>query len=523
MTHRETEHHPPSSIGFTARLRSGIVVIGLAVVVAGYLLLPAVWQWRSAAEKADKSIVQIETFASGPSDPALVSELAAAESSPQSPPLILTYHDIAYNSSRYTVTPEAFAAQMQLLHDAGWSTISADQLSGWLEGHALPPRSVMISFDDGARGVWQYADPILARYGQRAIAYIITGNVGTHAPYYMTWPEVQQLQSSGRWDLGSHTHLGHDQIPVDAAGNEGPFLSSRLYRVDLQRYETVDEYRTRVSSDLSASKAEFAAHGLPEPAFFAYPFSSHEETPPEKDSTGSGLLNAAVTAQFQAAMLDTPGGVATTTSAELAVRHLDRMDITTDVTLDQWAARLRDASPLDPSTAQPFSRIGEWASSTGEPLTVVADRQVALNSAEAGYVVSRFARHRTTMWNNYTVSADLGGFGQPGDGTSTGLTALSGDDINQVEVSVSNGSYQIRRGAAGAVVVATGALPNAGSYRAEMAVRPDQVSVRIDGLEVGSLPVQGRGSIPAAGGIAISGVRQRPTSPVPLVGDLSVH
>jgi biofilm PGA synthesis lipoprotein PgaB len=523
MTHRETEHVSPLRSGFAARLRSGIFPLGLAVVVIGYLFLPAAWQWRSAAEKADKSIEQIETPAPGPSDPALVAQLAAAETSTQSPPLILTYHDIAYNSSRYTVTPEAFATQMQLLHDAGWTTVSAAQLSDWLEGHPLPPRSVMVSFDDGARGVWQYADPILARYGQRAIAYIITGNVGTHAPYYMTWPEVLELQSSGRWDLGSHTHLGHGQIPVDAEGNEGPFLSSRLYRADLDRYETVDEYRTRVSADLSESKAQFAAHGLPKPAFFAYPFSSHEETPPEKDSSGGGLLNAAVTAQFQAAMLDTPDGVATTTNAELAVRHLDRMDITADVTPAQWAARLRDASPLDPSTAAPFTRIGEWASGTGEPLTVVADGQVALASDSASYVVSRFARQRTTMWNSYTVSADLGGFGEPGGGASTGLTVLTGDQSNQVEVSVSNGSYQIRQGAAEGVVVAAGPLPKAQSYRAEIAARPDSVTVRIDGLDIGSFPVQGIGPIPAAGGISISGVRQRSTSPVPLVGNLTVH
>ena len=28
-------------------------------------------------------------------------------------------------------------------------------------------------------------------------------------------PEIVRLQSSGRWDLGSHAHLGHVQIPID--------------------------------------------------------------------------------------------------------------------------------------------------------------------------------------------------------------------------------------------------------------------------------------------------------------------
>ena len=77
----------------------------------------------------------------------------------------------------------------------------------------MPPHSVMITFDDGAKGVWQYADPVLARYDLHATAFIITGFVGTHAPYYMTWDEIAELHDSGRWDIEAHTHLGHVQVP----------------------------------------------------------------------------------------------------------------------------------------------------------------------------------------------------------------------------------------------------------------------------------------------------------------------
>ena len=50
------------------------------------------------------------------------------------------------------MTPEDFAAQMRLIHDAGWTTLTADQLDGWLRGEPMPPHAVLITFDDGAMG-----------------------------------------------------------------------------------------------------------------------------------------------------------------------------------------------------------------------------------------------------------------------------------------------------------------------------------------------------------------------------------
>ena len=54
-----------------------------------------------------------------------------------------------------------------------------------------------------------------------ATAFIITGFVGTHAPYYMTWDQITELQNSGRWDIEAHTHLGHVRCPADPTATRG--------------------------------------------------------------------------------------------------------------------------------------------------------------------------------------------------------------------------------------------------------------------------------------------------------------
>jgi biofilm PGA synthesis lipoprotein PgaB len=520
---RTPKHRRPAALrGRRRRLTRGLLSVtvgfGLIALVLGYLIVPGVWQWKEGEAKvtaAQANIVeQNDTTIAGPVDPSLVAALRSAPSSPQSAPLILTYHDIGYNPSPYTVTPEAFATQMQLLNDAGWTTTTGAQLSEWLAGKPLPPHSVMISFDDGARGVWQYADPILARNQQHAIAYIITGYVGTRAPYYMTWPEIIRLQASGRWDIGSHTHLGHVQVPIDANGNEGPYVTKAQYLVDQHRVETSDEYSARIRNDLVESIDQLVAHGLPRPTFFAYPFSANAREP----------SSAIVASLFQAAMLDDVD-VRATSSRDIMEGNLSRMDVLANLSLEEWAARLVDISPLDPGAAQPFTRRGSWTTNarTASPLPGRDDQPIILEPGPEDHTAMLFAPYQTTMWQNYTVAADVSGFSRPGDGTTAGLIALARDPRYQVEVTISVGAYQVLQAFDNQHIVASGTLPEQLSYRVEMTVRHDIVTVTIDGRPAFDLPIPALGPHVPAGGIAITGTRLYRDSPPPHFTSLEVR
>ena len=145
-------------------------------------------------------------------------------------------------------------------------------------------------------------------------------------------PEIVRLQSSGRWDLGSHAHLGHVQIPIDDKLT-GSLPHNPQYLPDQHRIETSDEYIARITHDLVDSTAQLVAHGLPEPEFFAYPLSAHSDDPE----------NRTVASMFQAAMLDDVN-LRATTSRDLAQRKLSRMDVVANLSLQEWGARLMTMS-----------------------------------------------------------------------------------------------------------------------------------------------------------------------------------
>src|SRR5438105_14429313 len=79
----------------------------------------------------------------------------------------------------------------------------------------VPAAKVSFTFDDGLTSTYANAAPTLAKYGFTGTDYVITGCVGmTTAPNtcrantdttYMTWAQVQALQNSYGWEIGSHT------------------------------------------------------------------------------------------------------------------------------------------------------------------------------------------------------------------------------------------------------------------------------------------------------------------------------
>lgn len=106
---------------------------------------------------------------------------------------------------RLDVTPAEFRAQMLWLVRHGFHATTQEHAYGALErGRHLPPRPVLITFDDGYRSVLTHAAPVLTRLHMPATAYVITGRVSGPDPSFLTWRDLRRLEQDGV-EIGSHT------------------------------------------------------------------------------------------------------------------------------------------------------------------------------------------------------------------------------------------------------------------------------------------------------------------------------
>jgi len=113
---------------------------------------------------------------------------------------------IRYNLS---TPPRLFQDQLKMLRDEGYTTITLDDLVYHLtRGRPLPPKPVILTFDDGYRDNYTQALPLLKKYGFTATFFIITDVVNQHLPDYLTWDMVREMRKAGM-HFGAHgrTHI----------------------------------------------------------------------------------------------------------------------------------------------------------------------------------------------------------------------------------------------------------------------------------------------------------------------------
>lgn len=109
-----------------------------------------------------------------------------------------------------TVTPDDFHEQMQFLHDQGYSTISLYELDAALQtGIALPPRPIVLTFDDGYIDHYTNVFPILKNYGFTATFFIITARLDSNHAAYISWDQVTLMAQAGM-SMEAHTKTHQD-------------------------------------------------------------------------------------------------------------------------------------------------------------------------------------------------------------------------------------------------------------------------------------------------------------------------
>jgi peptidoglycan/xylan/chitin deacetylase (PgdA/CDA1 family) len=140
---------------------------------------------------------------------------------------VLMYHYIRINPDprdrtgvALSVTPAMFHAQLDYLARNHFRVLGLqDVVWAMRTQHPLPPRSVVLTFDDGYADFYTAAAPELRRYGFTATTYVVSGFVGR--PGYLSWPQISELDHQG-FTIGAHTvhHAALGRLPFAQASWE---------------------------------------------------------------------------------------------------------------------------------------------------------------------------------------------------------------------------------------------------------------------------------------------------------------
>ena len=139
-----------------------------------------------------------------------------ASNGPSASLRILMYHRVSdsVEPDILNTHPSAFCRQMEHLREKGFVVLGAVEALDRLDAGSLPPKSVLITFDDGYRDTYTEVYPVMRRLGFPALIFPSTDFVlgfSAHSRYgggkekieYLTPEQIREMSENG-FMFGSH-------------------------------------------------------------------------------------------------------------------------------------------------------------------------------------------------------------------------------------------------------------------------------------------------------------------------------
>lgn len=229
---------------------------------------------------------------------------------------VLTYHQIipekhlrkhhftdTGNLIDMVVTLEDFTDQMNYLKENNYTVLSLKEFELFmLNKKKLPQKSILITFDDGYKNVFEFAYPVLKNHGFYATHFIITGSITNrrvaYDPSYLQYASIDELKEAADvFDYGNHTHSMHRRSKDGVAYLEGYHVEkvkedlatanewlghSIAFAAPYGEYNptTLDilrELNTRMAFTIDSGYAEPSQHLLEIPRKSIFPFYTMED------------------------------------------------------------------------------------------------------------------------------------------------------------------------------------------------------------------------------------------------------
>ena len=174
---------------------------------------------------------------------------------------ILLYHSITDSeelaaSDDMYITIQKLTEDLTLINSLGYTPIFAKDLD-----KELPPKPIVITFDDGYLTNYAEAFPIFKKMNMKMTIFL-NGYTGEMAGYEhkFTWKQAKEMIDSNVIDIQSHTYALHS---IDYEGTPMTWQ---------QQDENEAQYIARIEKDCETHNNNFKAHLGYAPTVFAYPY-----------------------------------------------------------------------------------------------------------------------------------------------------------------------------------------------------------------------------------------------------------
>ncbi len=186
---------------------------------------------------------------------------------------IVMYHSIMKKSKqmgKYVITPTELENDLIYLKNHGYTSINMTELINYVYNDGqLPPKPVIITFDDGNLNNYIYGKPLLQKYEMKAVISII-GNYSeafssspapTSDPNYahVSWDQIKEMSDSGYFEIQNHTYSLHS-------------ITKKRNGAKRNKGESLENYKNVLFKDVAKLQDKLTEVTGIKPNTFTYPY-----------------------------------------------------------------------------------------------------------------------------------------------------------------------------------------------------------------------------------------------------------
>lgn len=184
---------------------------------------------------------------------------------------VIMYHLVLKNTNgknKFIISKHSFEEDLKYISNNGYTTILIKDLIEYTQNKKdLPPKPILLTFDDGAYNNYLYAFPIAKEYGAKLVFSPIAAEADKYSeisdenPSYShaNWNQIKEMSESGLVEIQNHTYNMH---------------SAKKPRIGctMKSGETKEIYQKKLKKDLTKANNLIKEKTGTEPTAFFYPF-----------------------------------------------------------------------------------------------------------------------------------------------------------------------------------------------------------------------------------------------------------
>ncbi len=295
---------------------------------------------------------------------------------------VFCYHDVRDDvEDDIDIDPLATSTQRLTQHFAwlrehGYRPVSVgDVLAARAGTRELPPRAVLLTFDDGYASFFTRVYPLLKAFNYPAVLALVGswldvpadgmveyGEERVPRSRFLSLAQIREMSASGLVEFASHSYALHRGVQGNPQGNQEPAAATRVYAPGSGAYEDAEAHRARLRADLARNSGFIEAATGKRPRVMVWPYGAYSRIGVQVAADLGMSLNFSLR-----------DGVATLSALDAIPRHL--MEGNTSLPALVWMLQRRpDRTPIRVAHVDLDYLYDEDAAQMGRNLDVLLER-----------------------------------------------------------------------------------------------------------------------------------------------------